>query len=134
MTGEQDIQQAMGVLTECVGHILQDVVEIKHVTKSLDERSIQSERQGIKERALLTHKSDAAHKRIDVQADQINDIKIELFALTKETREALLALTTAMQPLLTMSRIVIWGGGIIGGAVLLLLIAIFTGQVTLGFN
>ena len=131
---EQIIQKTLGKLTASVEYIREDVIEIKQTTKILDERSAQSERQGIKERALLTHQTDAAHKRIDVQATQINEIKIELFTLTKETRQALLALTAAMQPLLTMSRIVVWGGSIVGGALLLLLIGIFTGQVTLGFN
>jgi hypothetical protein len=134
MTGEEDIQKTLGVVLADIGHIRTDVIEIKQTGKDLNERGLQFERQIIKDCAKLTQNTDASHKRIDYQSTEINNIKIELFALTKETRQALLALTTAMQPLLTMSRVVIWGGGIVGGAILLLLIGIFTGQVTLGFN
>lgn len=117
------IDNDYGVILERIKHIQDDVIEIKESQKFGEERAQNFERHYIKDHAVVVQQAEAAHKRLNGHEDKIGSLENDLGALIK-----------AMQPLVSTNRFLRWVGGIVGAALLALIIAVITGQVQLMFR
>ena len=117
-----DIATNLGVLTERVTSVQDDIKEIKAVVDCSEKRGVAFEKHYIAEHARIMHKADAAHKRIDNHDNRIADISTQLLILTK-----------SIQPLIATNKVLGWLGGVLGASILVLIWMIIIGQVTLNF-
>ena len=131
---DKDVLAELGVLIGRVEDTRGDIAEIKESQQNAETRGITFEKTYIAEHTRLTGQVEYAHARISNHDIKIAEIKIELYELTKNTREEIRLLADAIKPLAYTSKVITWIFAALGTSIIALVIAIITGQVELVFK
>ena len=104
------------VLEERIEAVFSTLIRIEEMLARYDERMRLLEREGSIDHMRIETKVDAAHRRIDDMQPVIQMVR------------------DSLPGLLTVSRAMIWLGGVLGLSVLALIWSLITGQATISFH
>lgn len=105
----------------------EDIAEIKHDVKSLNERQAEFERHYTGEHVKVAASAEAAHSRLDRLEPRVEKLEESLRCEVQRIRDAL-------SPLTTQAKLIVWVASALGLSIIALLWSIIIGKAEVVFR